>query len=61
MARRESAGYSELSQHIKFFLTLMQLFTYSNKKLHDAPRGLIGNSVQIGSGPAAVIGDERRN
>ena len=24
-------------------------------------RGLIGNPVQIGSGPAAVIGDERRN
>ena len=51
----EKSGYSQ------FFLTLMRLFTYCNKTLRDAPFGLIGNPVKIGSGPAAVIGDERRN
>ena len=45
----------------RFFLTLIRLFTYCNRTLHDAPLGLIGNPVKIGSGPAAVIGDERRN
>lgn len=46
-----------LTSHL-LSLTLPGTLMY--RKTCGALRGLIGNSVKIGSGPAAVIGDESR-
>jgi len=44
---------------VKDVLTQDKIYFIQNK--YKVPHGLIGNSVKIGSGPAAVIGDESCN
>ncbi len=46
-----------------FFIFYLIFILYSTKNAYShsgAQQGLIGNSVEIGDGPAAVIGDEHR-
>jgi hypothetical protein len=45
---------------VKKSLTLISGFRHT-RYIQVLPRSLIGNSMQIGDGPAAVIGDEHRS